>query len=1015
MDALLILILVAAGAVPLIAITALVAAIRNANRTKELERELEGLKGEFIRLRSTVRETDSRAPSAGPQPEASNAGAEPGNTKAPEPQFEHGEGTAARADPAEAFLAARRSASPKQPTPSISEPEEDAGRPETYHEIPARAFSAGNAGDTESDTPFLDILRRANILPPAAEDRGEAGLGAWWTTRIGTVMAVIAAVFFGVYIAQDTPAWLRWLALFAVSCGVCGSGAWLEKRNAEIAGFGRVVFAGGLALIYFCAFAAYGIAPVRIVGSATAGGALQAIAVGIILAASLWKQRQGVAVMAIFLGYVSCIFAFAGDLTNFAMFGAALLAAGAAAILIWREWRQPLGVALAGAWAVMAIVVGDLWIPGAEEASFLFGMGIIAGAFAFFVLVDSVAARGGRGFLGNASQLYHYTNSAAALLLGWFFTWRLFPESLDVFYLVFAVLTLGASEEFRRRKEGFAPATGFFVKGSALAALFLVAFFAGEVRWLGILAQAACVLAVLRERREIALEVFFYGVIALAIGLFLYDVSLEGGREELNVILAGIFILALGSVLAVRRRFIAEDTKDDDPAIMLALLGQLGAGVSAIAYANVFFGPLNAVFCSLAAIASFGGMEFLAGSKHRWFAASALAFIYGQSVFILGWNGDVGTCATIASGIGLIAVGLGGATAVATVWQNGDKGAPAVEAILHAVWLLTLTLVLFRIVPDAWFLTATVLGVWMAVGAVLLLRVSRLAFLSGLPFFYGLVFVMWDWPPEFSPAALWIAVLLGIGYMLAMGGALKPLREQIDATGMNREGSDFGGGLLLFAVYVAAVRETVFPQWIPVLLGVGAMGIGAAWRWRSSLSWGTFALLLAVLAQRESHFRILDFHDRGEIPGMVYGEAFLLIGILPAIATLGLALIMLPYKGELSERQTGFAALAGGSALLLVYIAAMTPVFRITDYATAVWGVAAVVLFVLGVVFRIKPFRMAALVGLGLCVVRVFAYDVQDTFYRIIAFAVLGAVLLGIGYLYHRFRERLEEKPDPPE
>jgi uncharacterized membrane protein len=41
------------------------------------------------------------------------------------------------------------------------------------------------------------------------------------------------------------------------------------------------------------------------------------------------------------------------------------------------------------------------------------------------------------------------------------------------------------------------------------------------------------------------------------------------------------------------------------------------------------------------------------------------------------------------------------------------------------------------------------------------------------------------------------------------------------------------------------------------------------------------------------------------------------------------------------------------------------------------------------------------------CTGHIFIFDIQDTFYRIIAFFVIGLVMLVIGFLYHRFRERI--------
>jgi uncharacterized membrane protein len=80
----------------------------------------------------------------------------------------------------------------------------------------------------------------------------------------------------------------------------------------------------------------------------------------------------------------------------------------------------------------------------------------------------------------------------------------------------------------------------------------------------------------------------------------------------------------------------------------------------------------------------------------------------------------------------------------------------------------------------------------------------------------------------------------------------------------------------------------------------------------------------------------------------------------------------------------------------------------VSDNLTAVfWGLSAILLFVSGLFAGLRAYRFTGLIGLVLCVGHIFIWDIQDTFYRIIAFFVIGLVMLAIGFLYHRFRERI--------
>ena len=79
-------------------------------------------------------------------------------------------------------------------------------------------------------------------------------------------------------------------------------------------------------------------------------------------------------------------------------------------------------------------------------------------------------------------------------------------------------------------------------------------------------------------------------------------------------------------------------------------------------------------------------------------------------------------------------------------------------------------------------------------------------------------------------------------------------------------------------------------------------------------------------------------------------------------------------------------------------------------YATAGCGLFAVALFLVGLFARSRPHRLVGLGGLSFCVVRAFMVDIDSTLYRIVAFVVLGVVLLWVGFSYHRFRHLIEDE-----
>ena len=79
---------------------------------------------------------------------------------------------------------------------------------------------------------------------------------------------------------------------------------------------------------------------------------------------------------------------------------------------------------------------------------------------------------------------------------------------------------------------------------------------------------------------------------------------------------------------------------------------------------------------------------------------------------------------------------------------------------------------------------------------------------------------------------------------------------------------------------------------------------------------------------------------------------------------------------------------------------------------SVLWSLFAAALMTLGVWFRRKAYRLAAIVLLLGTVLKVLAYDTAEvsTPYRILSCMVLGAILVVVSFLYYRFSERLTGK-----
>lgn len=81
---------------------------------------------------------------------------------------------------------------------------------------------------------------------------------------------------------------------------------------------------------------------------------------------------------------------------------------------------------------------------------------------------------------------------------------------------------------------------------------------------------------------------------------------------------------------------------------------------------------------------------------------------------------------------------------------------------------------------------------------------------------------------------------------------------------------------------------------------------------------------------------------------------------------------------------------------------------------TILWGVYALMLIVWGIYKKQKHFRLAAIALFVITLVKLFMYDLAEsgTITKTVSFISLGAILLLVSYLYHRYKEVLFGKDE---
>lgn len=142
----------------------------------------------------------------------------------------------------------------------------------------------------------------------------------------------------------------------------------------------------------------------------------------------------------------------------------------------------------------------------------------------------------------------------------------------------------------------------------------------------------------------------------------------------------------------------------------------------------------------------------------------------------------------------------------------------------------------------------------------------------------------------------------------------------------------------------------------------------------------------------------------------VFGYSFAdstiaLISLLFAVVAAAQAAVLLRvWKETMASRMTALFALA----LFVVFIGFQWKGITVT----LLWLLTAVALFAAGVKLKSTPWRMAAIALMGFTLFKLVAFDslTFSTLQKVIAYLVLGALLLVVSFFYQKFKEKLFEK-----
>jgi len=926
-------------------------------RDNELERKVH-------KLEQRVRELERRLEMDSPEPE-------PGSVPPPIPTRERAQVLPRRPREGAAVT------TPKSPAPLVPQSAQAATSASQYQ----TALAAQKGPPTgPRPTPVANFLRKLYILPPKSEP-GQGGnleqqLAAWWMTRIGGLLAVIALVFLGLYVSRFSSPLVRVIQLLGISGGVFGLGLFLERRTPQ---FGRVLLAVGLAMFFFTTFAMYAIDPLKVVDQTWVAALLQVLAVVVVFGVAWWKNSQHMATMAVGFSGVSQITALAEGLSGLSMPGAIMLTVLAGGLYSLRRWLVPLLASV-----VLLIVIHVFFIGFESPRAWPLGAwGLWLATLTLPILVVTGVdswLRSRRNYLEPKGWRYALQTvtlggiSSTAVIVAFLLDLSITPGEnwAERVCWLFGGLLIGiglwyrirsrTNLEFARVESNMAAMP--FIKGSALIALGFMIGFDGAARWMALLLQSAIMVYSAWRGRLKLLSVLVLAIwVAAALAfVFHYDqTKLPAGVAWVRI----LFVLGSAAMLAAAWRF-APRLFDAQGLVMGALLGLVIIPTTGMTAVSGWYVPTAFIL---------GALAFAVAIK--WSPSQAVATLVPVAAFcILHFfnNGGLSTGQQLAAGGSVLLMLLPVTLAV----RETKAPLAIVFFLMLAVWsVLTNRLCL----PELAFVIAALSGV-------VVLRIGKafqnpiISWLAVVPLLFAVVHGYDGWTNrDLNAWAMMFATAAAYGFAVFSNHYWPHLTERrwLHA---------------LPALAVAVLAVWTFDYIHPGSEATDFALIGIAVAALVFVGCGWWSLLHAAVLLGFGYYAFAD-HSGG--PNWVAFAA--LFGL-----AFGLAVVGHKSMRSTSERTAVqfWVVACSVCALSLAIFFFLSP--NRQNITTIGWGTAALLLVLGGLYFRSVQMRLVGFGGLALAIGRVFAVDVKDTFHRIIAFAVLAVVFLVLGYLYTRFR-----------
>lgn len=890
---------------------------------------------------------------------------------------------------------------PAQPlsTPAPARKEPALEKQEPAPAAPAEPIAPVHPVDEVHEVHFSEKLRPflqgIGMWPPS----DEAGMGReallmqWWLPRIAGILALLSALFFGVYINQDTSAAFKCIELIVVSLGVAGLGRFMERKYKT---FGGVLVTTGLIMLYLTSVSAYALPATRVIENPLAGSLVQAAVLLVICVIGLLRQSKGLVLLAFNFGYFLGLFMVHEGLREGALIEAGMLFVAGMALSKRASLKELTWISIIGANLVVLAfpilgLVKPVDLPEGVSVQVFINLVFAGVVVAYFM-----------GILhqGRIARIQLSVGSSLAIL-GIFCYFRSFQSAdLEWASLVLGVVMLAASiVGWSKRGCGYL-AQLLFIKAVFLIGVWAILHYAGDLRWMVLALQTVVVVAAARQSRVLAFELTAWAVAFVSLVFFLD--ALDGLHQQgtfvwwMMILYPIVITLALAALMK----------QLDKP------LGDIREMSRAWAY---FLVPLVCVllweillqrttqrgfeialpFILLVYVA--GGLS-LVPFISRWMLLelAALAFLMGSFHF----------CDEPFSILQLAGIIAAAAVALRFLLRRDDKWSIVAESVVYLVTIIPISLWTLQVL-DNWAGQAIIVYILCAL-IVLAGMIPGIRQLGSWAFVPLVVLLMSEQAAAGAGFLNIIAFLAGLGWLAIP--VLLPMVKQGQGWAIR---NDIWAliGAFLFWIYALLFGDPE-ATW---MAGQWVLGILAILFLLGTYKWKMHGYMLAALL-----FVVTVFIRHSLAMGMELNyvpwksEALMSAVLLYAFALLWFFLKPKPLPDAASNVVNSIDQ-AGStlSALMLFLISVVTFLYEELgwiNWFTPIIAVTVFAIILLGLFFRDPVFRRIGIVLLLVPLVRLFLIDVQDVLHRIIAFAAAGILLFVLAYFYNRLSRYLADE-----